>query len=128
MNRLTVTASKGASEATILVVGTSSPKAPKTIATEAARLAKGDSNGVRCVVADDTTYLLGKITAKPWLVGDEDWRILGGQFAAAIHSAGLTRVSVDIPAEATQVAALAEGMVLGDYRFDTCRNGLPQAQ
>lgn len=123
MNKFTVTASKGGSDATLLVVGATTAKTPKAIEVEAARLGKGDSSGVRCIVVDGSTYFLGKVTAKPWLVGDEDWRILGGHFASAIRSAGLTRVTVEIDAKPEHVAALAEGMLLGDYRFDTTRSG-----
>ena len=106
-----------------MVVGATSAKAPKAIEAEAARLAKGDSKGVQTLLVDGATYLLGKVAPKAWLVGGEDWRILGGQFASALRSAGISRATVEIDAKAEQVSALAEGMLLGDYKFDTLRSG-----
>lgn len=128
MNRCLITAAKGGArkgqvQVTVLVVGASAGKAPQAVAQEAARLAKGDSSGVRTLVSDGQVYLLGKLSPKPWLVGGEDWRVLGGELVKALRDGGYVDATVAVQAKPAQVSALAEGMLLGDYRFEQCRSG-----
>ncbi|TVR45484.1 MAG: leucyl aminopeptidase family protein [Planctomycetota bacterium] len=123
IQRCQITAAKGSAPVTILVAGATSAKAPKPIQEEAARLAKGEVSGVRSLLHDGHTWLLAAVKSQDWLVGGEDWRVLGGQLIQALRDSGHSAAVVEISADAAQVAALAEGMVLGDYRFDSCRSG-----
>lgn len=124
MNRVTITTNTGASQAELIVVGHyADASLPAALEDTASLLATNAISGVHTVVSDGTTYLLGKPDAKAWLVGDEDWRILGGQFIQALRAAGKTSAKLLVDAKQSQVTALLEGILLADYRFEQCRSG-----
>ncbi len=107
----------------IIVVGHAALEAPALVEDEAARLAAGDCSGPRTVLCEGTAYLLVKPESKEWLVGGEEWRLLGKQIVESMRSGGYmnARVSVDTTTEYAQ--ALVEGCVLADYRLLQYRSG-----
>lgn len=119
----TVTAQKGSSDVTAVVVGHCAAKLPRLVETEAAKIAKGDSGAPRTIVTPDGTYVLVKPDTKPWLVGGEQWRLLGCQLAELCRGAAAKSMTVLVQGDNADVAALAEGSLLGDYRFNICRSG-----
>jgi leucyl aminopeptidase len=123
MHDCTVTSAPAKTDLTAVVVGHSARKLPRLVETVAARLAKGEIGGSQRIVAEDGTYLLIKPDEKPWLVGGENWRALGGDIAAQTRAAGGASVTVLVQGTGAQVQALVEGALLGDYRFNRCRSG-----
>jgi leucyl aminopeptidase len=124
MNTLDVLASAPAQPAdlTVVVVGHVAVHLPRAIEQAAARLAKGEGPSRELLLAPDGRYLLLKLEEKPWHVGGETWRILGGAIADAAREAKAQRVAVPVGPK-TAARALAEGLVLGDYRFIQLRSG-----
>ncbi|TVR16260.1 MAG: hypothetical protein EA401_01705, partial [Planctomycetota bacterium] len=113
MNRVTLTTNAGRSQATLIVVGYyADVSLPPALEETASKLAAGAIHGVHTVVCEDAVYLLGKPENKTWLVGEEEWRILGGAFLAALRTADLSSASLLVDSKGPQVTALLEGMLL----------------
>ncbi len=119
----TVTTSKAAADITAIIVGHTDAQAPAAIEREAARLAAGDCEGPIDLIVDDQRYLLLKLGDEPWLVGGENWRMLGNQIVSALRKAGLSSCSVELAGAAADAQALVEGALLGDYVYDAMRSG-----
>src|SRR5690606_18936990 len=60
---------------------------------------------------------------KPWLGDGEASRLLGSEIAAQIRAAGATSATVPLKGGRVEAQALAEGALLGDYRYLDCRSG-----
>lgn len=123
MHDIDLTSAVGTSQLTAIVVGHCARKLPRQVEETAARLAAGTISGAQTVVAVEGTFLLVKPEAKPWLSGGEEWRLLGGQIVAAARAQKAAAVTVLVEGIQARIAALAEGCVLGDYRFDLLRSG-----
>ena len=123
MHDLDLTATAGAAQLTVIVVGHCARKLPRPIEEVAARLGAGTIKGAQTVVSEDGAFLLVKPDAKAWLTGGEEWRLLGGQIVEAARAQKASAVTVLVEGAQAKVAALAEGCALGDYRFDLLRSG-----
>ncbi len=119
----TVTASAISSEFTAVVVGHCSARLPRLVESQAARVAKGEANAPLALLTPEGRYLLLKLEEKPWLTGGEPWRMLGKQVVDAVREAKLAAATILVGGKLADVQALAEGLVLADYRFTTCRSG-----
>ncbi|MBA2479698.1 MAG: leucyl aminopeptidase family protein [Planctomycetes bacterium] len=108
---------------TVVIVGHSAAKLPKLIEAQAARMAKGNGGGPSNMITADGRYLLLKPDEKAWLVGGENWRLLGRDIADALRSGKLESALVLAHGRSANVQALVEGIALGDYRFNLCRSG-----
>jgi len=122
MSDCTVTASAGKSELTVVVVDHYHGKLPALVQREADKVGKGTLSAPLNVLTDRGRYLLLKLDSKDWLVGGEDWRMLGKQIAECARAVAAASVSVPLNEEA-DAQALAEGVLLGDYRYLQCRSG-----
>jgi leucyl aminopeptidase len=74
---------------------------------------------------EDGHYLVtrpGSIEQKPWMYGGELWREIGAKAASSARALSLSDATVYVENE-TAAQAVAEGAVLGDYRFITTRSG-----
>jgi leucyl aminopeptidase len=123
MHDLTVTADNGTSELTVVVIGHGSAKLPRLVAAQAARIVKGEASAPMTLMCEEGRYLLVKPEEKPWLVGGENWRVLGKEIVDAVRSAKATSASVLVQGTAANPQALVEGMLLGDYRYNVLRSG-----
>ena len=123
MHNLTVTATAGKSDLTVVIVGHSSAKLPRLIGKEAVRIAKGELDGPLGLVCDEGMYLLVKVSEKPWLVGGEAWRMLGKTIVDAARGAKAKAVTVLVQGTAADPQSLVEGLYLADYRYDVLRSG-----
>ncbi len=123
MHDLDLTAATGAAQLTAIVVGHCARKLPRPVEEVAARLGAGTIKGLQTVVSDDGAFILAKPESKAWLTGGEEWRILGGQIVEAARAHKAAAVTIVVEGAQAKVAALAEGCVLGDYRFDLLRSG-----
>ena len=123
MHDCTVTATAGKTDLTAVVIGHSARKLPRLVEAVAARIAKGELSGAQRVLVEDGSYLLVKVDEKPWLIGGENWRVLGGELASQTRAGGGTSLTVLVQGTGAQVQALVEGVLLGDYRFNRCRSG-----
>jgi leucyl aminopeptidase len=108
---------------TVVIVGHTSAKLPKLIEAQAARIAKGSASAPMNLVTPDGRYLLVKPDEKPWLVGGENWRLLGREICDALRGAKLEAAVVLAHGRGANVQALVEGLALADYRFNLCRSG-----
>ncbi len=123
MHDLDLTATTGPSQLTAIVVGHCARKLPRPVEDVAARIGAGTIKGPQMVVSDDGAFLLVKPEPKAWLGGGEEWRLLGAQIAEQARGQKAAAVTVLVEGTQAKVAALAEGCLLGDYRFDTLRSG-----
>ncbi len=123
MHDLDLSATAGAAPLTAIVVGHCARKLPRPVEEVAARLGAGTIKGPQCVVSDDGAFLLVKPEPKAWLTGGDEWRLLGSQIVEAARAQKAAAVTVLVEGGQARVAALAEGCVLGDYRFDLLRSG-----
>ncbi|HAT10822.1 MAG TPA: aminopeptidase [Planctomycetes bacterium] len=123
MHDLDLTAASGTSQLTAVVVGHCARKLPRPVEAVAARLAAGTISGPQTVVSDDGTFLLVKPEAKPWLTGGEEWRVLGAQIVDGARAQKVAAATVLVEGAQAKVEAIAEGCLLGDYRFDLLRSG-----
>ena len=123
MHDCTVTARNGRTDCTAIVVGHAAIAVPEVVERHAARLATDAAAGPLTVATDDGDILLGKLPVEPWLLGGEDWRSLGGAFVAEARTRGYRSLSIAVDAPRDAVAALVEGVALGDYAFTACRSG-----
>ena len=116
-------ARSGAADVTVVIVGHSDVEVPSAVAAEAARMASKDLSGPQHLLTEDGRFLLLKPADKPWLVGGESWRLVGQQIVAQLRAAKLSSALVPVQAEECSVVHLAEGALLGDYRYDVLRSG-----
>ncbi|MEK7413897.1 MAG: leucyl aminopeptidase [Planctomycetota bacterium] len=123
MHDLDLTATAGPSQLTAVVVGHCARKLPRPVEEQAARVAAGTIKGPITVVAAEGAYVLVKPDPKAWLVGGEEWRTIGAQIVEVGRTLKATSVTVLVEGNQTKVSALAEGAVLGDYRYDVLRSG-----
>ncbi len=123
MHDLIVTADLGKSELTVVVIGHCAAKLPRLVAVQALRIAKGEANAPLSLLSEDGRYLLVKPEEKPWLVGGENWRVLGKEIVDAVRAAKVTIATVLVQGTAANPQALIEGMLLGDYRYNVLRSG-----
>jgi leucyl aminopeptidase len=123
MHDCTVTSLKGSSDVTAVVVGHCAVKLPRLVETEAARIAKGENGAPRSIVTPQGHYVLVKPDTKAWLIGGEQWRLLGNQLAELCRGAGAKSMTVLVGGDNADVQSLTEGILLGDYRFNVCRSG-----
>jgi len=123
MHECTVTTSRGKSQVTAVVVGHCAADLPRAVERAAAAVAKGSIKQQTWVDADDRRYLVIGVRDDAWLVGGESWRCLGADVVAAVRDQGYTSVTILAEGDAADLQALAEGCVLGDYRFLACRSG-----
>ena len=119
----TLNARSGKTDLTVVIVGHCDADVPAAVAAEASRMASGDLSGPQQVLTEQGRFLLLKPSDKPWLGGGESWRLLGQQIVAQLRAAKLTSALVPVTAEETAVGHLAEGALLGDYRYDVLRSG-----
>ncbi|MBA3709273.1 MAG: leucyl aminopeptidase family protein [Planctomycetes bacterium] len=75
------------------------------------------------VLTPDGRFLLLKPDEKPWLVGGENWRLLGRDIADSLRATKGDSALVLVHGRGANVQALVEGVALGDYRFNLCRSG-----
>ena len=123
MHDLTVTADLGKSELTVVVIGHCAAKLPRLVAAQAARIVKGDASAPMTLMCEDGRYLLVKPDEKPWLVGGENWRVLGKEIVDGVRAAKATAATVLVQGTAANPQALVEGLLLGDYRYNVLRSG-----
>ncbi|MBA3936240.1 MAG: leucyl aminopeptidase [Planctomycetes bacterium] len=123
MHDLTLTSVAGKSELTVVVVGHCAARLPRLVEVQAARLAKGEVSGQLNLVASEGRYLLVKLAEKPWLIGGEAWRLLGRDIIEGVRAAKAAVATVLVEGKAAEPQALAEGLLLADYRFNTMRSG-----
>ena len=110
-------------ELTIVVAGRLPPDLPAAVATAAKRVGDGDGPSKDAVLVDGRRWCVLKLEEKPWLVGGEAWRVVGGQAAEAVRSVKATTAVVLSDLNSTEAGWLAEGLLLGDYRFTQLRSG-----
>lgn len=123
MHDLDLTSATGTSQLTAIVVGHCARKLPRQVEEVAARIASGPLSGPQTVLAPEGAFVLLKPDAKPWLTGGDEWRVLGAQVAEAGRAQKAAAVTVLVEGSQARVAALAEGCLLGDYRFNLLRSG-----
>jgi leucyl aminopeptidase len=123
MHDLDLTAATGTSQITAVIIGHCARKLPRTVEEVAARIAAGTLSGVHTVVSTEGAFVLLKPEPKPWLTGGDEWRQVGANIAAAARTAKAAAVTVLVEGTQARVAELAEGAMLGDYRFDLLRSG-----
>jgi leucyl aminopeptidase len=123
MHDLDLTSATGTSQLTAIVVGHCARKLPRQVEEVSARLAAGTVSGTQMVVAPEGAFVLLKPEPKSWLTGGEEWRQLGAHIAEAARGQKATAVTVLVEGSQAKVAALAEGCMLGDYRFNILRSG-----
>ncbi len=123
MHDLDLTATAGAAQLTVIIVGHCARKLPRPVEDVAARLGAGTLKGPQTVVSDDGAFLLVKPEPKAWLSGSDEWRALGGQIVDGARTFKANAVTVLVEGALAKVSALAEGCLLGDYRFDLLRSG-----
>ncbi len=119
----TVTANPIKSELTVVVIGHTGARLPKLVEAQAARIAKGECGAPLQLVSSDGRYLLVKLDEKPWLVGGENWRLLGREIVDAVRHAKLAGATVLVGGKLANTQALTEGILLADYRFNLLRSG-----
>ena len=119
----TLTAKSTTSELSVIVVGHSAARLPRLAETVAARIAKGDLPAPQHLLTPDGRWLLVKPDAKPWLGGGEAFRLCGRDIVDCLRAQRLGTATVHIDADPAEVQALAEGCLLGDYRFIRYRSG-----
>jgi leucyl aminopeptidase len=123
MHDLTVTADLGKSDLTVVAIGHCSVRLPRLVQVQATRIAKGETGAPLSLLSEDGRYLLVKPDEKPWLVGGENWRVLGKEIVEAVRAAKASVATVLVNGSAANPQALVEGMLLGDYRYNTLRSG-----
>jgi leucyl aminopeptidase len=123
MTDLTLTASSGKSDLTVVVVGHCAQRLPRLVELQAARIAKGEAKTPLHLVTDAGAFLLVKPDDKPWLTGGEPWRLLGRDIVDTARAHKAASVTVHVQGKAANVPALVEGLHLGDYRFTQLRSG-----
>ncbi len=123
MHDITVTAASGRSDITVVVIGHCAAKLPKLVNAQAVRIAKGEASAPMNLVAAEGRYLLVKPDEKAWLVGGENWRLLGREIVDAVRGAKAGSATVLLQGKTANPQALAEGLVLADYRYNVLRNG-----
>lgn len=123
MNPIVITASTGRSDCTAVIVGHCAARLPRLVETIAAKLAKGDLSGAQRLHTPEGTYLLLKPEDKAWLVGGEQWRVLGGELVAQARALGAGSVTVLVEGSGADAQRLTEGALLGDYRYSAHRSG-----
>jgi leucyl aminopeptidase len=123
MHDLDIISDSKKSDLTVVVVGHCAARLPRLVAAQAARIAKGDANAPLNLVVPEGRFLLVKPEDKAWLVGGENWRILGKDICEAARAAKLESATVLVQGKAANPQALVEGMALGDYRYNLCRSG-----
>ena len=123
MHDLTVTSDLGKSDLTVVIIGHSSARLPRLVGAQAARIAKGDASAPLSLVCEDGRFLLVKPDEKPWLVGGENWRVLGKEIVDGVRAAKAGAATVLVGGTTANVQALVEGMLLGDYRYNVLRSG-----
>lgn len=123
MYDLSVTAELGKSDLTVVVIGHCAAKLPRLVAAQAARIVKGEASAPMSLVSEDGRFLLVKPDEKPWMVGGENWRMLGKEIVDGVRAAKVTAATVLVQGTAANPQALVEGMLLGDYRYNVLRSG-----
>ena len=123
MHNCILSADSGSSQLTVAIVGHCSARLPRLVEQAAAQIAKGDGAAPLDILTPDGRFLLLKPEAKPWLTGGEPWRMLGKDIVEALRKAKLAAATVLVGGKQADVAALAAGCVLADYRFDILRSG-----
>lgn len=123
MHACQVTTRSARTAITAVVAGHCAADLPEPVAAVAGRIVKGEIEGVHWVDAGGTRHAVLGVTEKPWLVGGEGWRQLGADIVAATRNQGETSVTVLVDGEPDHLEALAEGCLLGDYRYLACRSG-----
>jgi leucyl aminopeptidase len=108
---------------TVVVIGYCAARLPKLIEAQAARILKGQANAPLAAVTPEGRFLLIKPDDKPWLVGGENWRLLGKEIVDATRAAKAEDAVVLVQGRGANVQALVEGLALADYRFNLCRSG-----
>ena len=90
----TVTSVAATSDLTVVVIGHGAVKVPRLIETQAAGIAKGTIGTPLHIVTPEGRFLLLKLDDKPWLVGGENWRVLGKDIVEAVRQAKATSATV----------------------------------
>jgi leucyl aminopeptidase len=107
---------------TVILAGRSAPGVPAIVARLAASAGK-DGPAQDSVVTEHGRFAILKVEEKPWLTGGEAWRILGGKVVDAARHAKAATVVIIAELDAAEAQALAEGLLLGDYRYLAFRSG-----
>ena len=118
-----VTATAGRTDLTVVVVGHCSAKLPRLIEVQAAGIAKGTTGVPLHIVTPEGRFLLVRSEGKPWLVGGEQWRLLGKDIVDAVRQAKATSATVLVGGKLADPQALVEGVLLADYRYNLQRSG-----
>ena len=120
----TVTATSAATaDLTVVVVGHCTAQLPRLVEAQAAAVAKGTTGSPLHIVTPEGRFLLVKPERKAWLVGGEEWRLLGKEIVDALRQAKGTSATVLVGGKLADVNALTEGLLLADYRFNLLRSG-----
>ena len=119
----TVTATSGKAELTVVVVGHGAAKLPRLVETQAAAIAAGKASAPLNLLVEQGRFLLIKPEKKAWLVGGEEWRLLGKEIVDAARQAKAVTVEVVVGGKLADVQSLVEGILLADYRFNLLRSG-----
>ncbi len=120
----TVTATSAATaDLTVVIVGHCTAKLPTFIEAQAAAVAKGTTGAPLHLATPQGRFLLIKPERKAWLVGGEDWRLLGKDIVDALRHAKGASATVLVGGKLADVNALTEGLLLADYRFNLLRSG-----
>ncbi len=123
MHDCTVTSTAGTSDLTVVVIGHGAIKVPRLVETQAAGIAKGSIGAPLHIVTPEGRFLLLKLDDKAWLIGGENWRMLGKDIVEAVRQAKATSATVLVGGKLAQVGALVEGALLADYRYNLQRSG-----
>ena len=123
MNDLTVTSAAGKSDLTVVVIGHCAARLPKLVNAQAVRIAKGEASAPMLLVAGEGSFLLVKPDEKAWLVGGDNWRLLGREIVDAMRTSRAKTATVLLQGKTANPQALVEGLVLGDYRYNALRSG-----
>jgi leucyl aminopeptidase len=119
------TARAPATSLRLLIAGRVPGAVPAAVAAAAKAVGTPEGPNRDAVLADGRRFAICALESKPWLVGGEDWRILGQHLVEAVRSAKATSATVEADLSATEAQALAEGMLLADYRYIAWRSGAP---
>ncbi len=121
--RITTSDAPGSPDLHVLLLREQTQGLDRPLESYARKILSEEIDSPRCVWVDGLGHLLIRIDDKSWLTGGENWRMAGCQIAQELRNHGLNTARVQGDAEATEWQALVEGMLLGDYRYTTCRTG-----
>lgn len=123
MDYCTVTSRNGKSELHVVIVDHCKTVLPALVQAEADAIKADKKRSSATVVVNEGRYLICKRSDKAWLVGGEDWRLLGKSVVEALREIKGKSAAIEIDASASDAQALTEGILLADYRCIEMRSG-----